>query len=400
MKMVRKILLCVAKSLATIVLLLLLAICATSVSPIYRFAEPTPFAGDDIFNPYASFDARQGWKRANLHTHTKVDGLLNECDYTPAETESMLKSFGYDIVTFSNHNELTEHPTDKALQVNLYEHGYNLFKFHKLVFGADKVLRFDHLLPILTSQKQFQLDLLGAESDFIVLNHPLRTHTMSKSAMQRLTGYQIVELDSGRSTENEYWDEALSAGQYSFAVANDDLHYPDRSHCIARRCNFLQTPSARYEDLRECLLGGCYYSMRIPDYGRGDWNIKHERNRNLPYIKNIGLQDGDIFISLSEPADSVKVTGAHHATLAIGYNTDTLGYTMKGNDPYARFTAYFHDGEVIWSNPFARYDAEQSASPLAVREHEVDTTYTILFNLMLLALCGAIVALLYRLFKR
>ena len=192
MKMTRKILLCIAKVVATLLLLLLLAVCATSVTPIYRFAEPTPFSGDDIFNPYASFDAAKGWKRANFHTHTKVDGIFNECDYSPAETQEMLERFGYDVITFSNHNELTKYPSDETLQVNLYEHGYNLFKFHKLVFGADKVLYFDHLLPLLTSQKQFQIDMLGEESDIIVLNHPLRTHTMSKQTMQSLTGYQII----------------------------------------------------------------------------------------------------------------------------------------------------------------------------------------------------------------
>jgi hypothetical protein len=31
-----------------------------------------------------------------------------------------------------------------------------------------------------------------------------------------------MELDTHVSTENEYWDWALSAGHYSFGVANDD----------------------------------------------------------------------------------------------------------------------------------------------------------------------------------
>ena len=114
-------------------------------------------------------------------------------------TEAMLKSFGYDIVTFSNHNELTDHPTDKALQVNLYEHGYNLLKFHKLVFGAEKVWRFDHLLPIFASQKQFQIAQLSQDADIVQLNHPLRTPTLTKSQLQRLSGYKLIELDSGKS---------------------------------------------------------------------------------------------------------------------------------------------------------------------------------------------------------
>ena len=398
--MIKKILLLTAKVFATILLLLLLAICVTGVSPIYDFAEPKPFAGDDIFNPYASFDASQGWKRANFHTHTKVEGTFNECDHTPAEVDKMLRAFGYDIVTFSNHNALTRHPYSEELQVNLYEHGYNLFKFHKLVFGAKQEMRFDHLLPILASQKQFQLNLLGAHSDFLQLNHPLRTHTMDARTMQQLTGYQIVELDSGRSTENEYWDEALSAGQYSFGLANDDLHYPDRSHCIAIRCNFLCTPSARYEDIRTTLLNGCYYSMRVPDYGRGDWSVKYAKNRTLPRIENIGLQEDKIYISLSQPADSIKVTGQGHATLRVGYNTDSLGYTLKADDPYARFTAYFHEGEVIWSNPFARYDAEKESMPTTTRPHEINITFSILFNLMIIALCAGLVVMLYKIFRR
>lgn len=399
MKMARKILVIVAKSVATIVLLLALIVCVTSVSPVYRFAEPQPFSGPDIFNPYASFNDASEWQKATFHNHTKVDGLLNECDFWPQEVYNSLRELDYDIITFSNHNRLTEHPI-KEEQVSLYEHGYNLFKFHKLVFGADEVLAFDHLLPIFTFQKQFQLDLLGEGSDIIVLNHPLRTHTLSKSAMQRLTGYQIIELDSGHSTENRYWDEALSAGQYSFAVANDDLHYPDRSHCIARRCNFIRSESGEYNDLREALLEGCYYSMRMPDYGRGDWEIKYLKNRELPFVKSIGEENGTIYISLSEKADSVKVTGQNHTTLCTAYNADSLAYTMQADDCYGRFTAYFPEGEVIWSNPFARYDAEQNASPLVVREHTVNILYTILFNMMLLLLSIGIVASLYRLLKR
>ena len=146
------------------------------------------------------------WKRANFHTHTRVKGILNECEYWPAETDEAYRKFGYDIVTFSNHNELTLHPYDSLLQVNVYEHGINLFKYHKLVFGCDEVNRFDHLIPLFASQKQFQLDLLGKESDFIQMNHPLRTTGTSKSHMQKLGGYRIMELDSGKSTENEYWD--------------------------------------------------------------------------------------------------------------------------------------------------------------------------------------------------
>ena len=374
-----------AKAIVSLLMVALLAIVMTSFSLVYDFQKPTPFSGNDIFNPYRNLDTAHCWKRANFHTHTRVDGLLNECNYTPEQTLEFYDQLGYDIVTFSNHNALTSHPTDSSLQVNLYEHGYNLCKFHKLVFGSSRVWHFDNLLPIFTSQKQFQIEQLKQQGDIIVLNHPLRTNSLSNNQLEKIGGYNIIELDSGKSTENSYWDAALSAGRYSFGIANDDLHHPDRTRAIAIRCNLLCTPTAEYNDIRTTLLDGCYYSMRVPDYGDGDWEQKRGQNRHLPYIRNIGLNDNNIFITLSEAADSIKVTGQGHRTLAVAYNTDSLGYAMAPTESYGRFTAYFAEGEVIYSNPFARYDSNSSDSPFS-------TTYSI--NILLTVLYNLIVALL------
>ena len=384
------------KALAAVILITLMAVVATSVSLIYDFDEPKAFCGPDIFNPYSNLDTTHCWKKANFHVHTRVKGILNECDYWPAEVYERLERLGYDIVTFSNHNELTTHPFDSTLQVNVYEHGYNLFKYHKLVFGSKEVNRFDHLLPFLASQRQFQLDMLGKESDIIQYNHPLRTACTTKGLMQKLEGYDIIELDCGKSTENEFWDWALSAGHYSFGLANDDLHYPDRTTKIARRCNFLCTPSARYEDIKRCLFDGCYYSMRIPDYGNGDWEIKTKKNLDLPRIDNIGLRDSTIYITLSATADSIKVFGQHHTTLLFEKETSSAEYTIQPGDSYARFTAYFPSGEVIYSNPFARYNADNAKNPVKPTTHKVNIPLTILFNIALVTLLAALAALFHK----
>ena len=400
MKFIKKVLRALLKALTAIILVAFMAVTVTSVSPIYDFEEPEPFSGPDIFNPYRNLDTAHCWKKANFHVHTRVKGIFNECEYWPAEVYEFLDKLGYDIVTFSNHNELTIHPFDSTLQVNVYEHGYNLFKYHKLVFGSKDVNRFDNLLPLLASQKQFQLWLLDKESDIIQYNHPLRTTGTSKSHMEKIRGYDIMELDCGKSTENEFWDWALSAGHYSFGLANDDLHYPDRTTKIARRCNFLCTPSATYPDIKDCLLDGCYYSMRIPDYGNGDWEIKTDKNLDLPRIDNIGLRDSTIFISLSATADSIKVFGQNHSTLLLKKDTSYAEYTIQPDDSYARFTAYLPGGEVIYSNPFARYDAKVSDSPKKVTSYSVNMALTILFNAALLGLLTLLFALLCKVIRR
>lgn len=388
------------KFLGVVFFIALFAIVATSVSPVYNFSEARPFSGPDIFNPYASLEGVDSipWKRANFHTHTRVKGIFNECEYWPDQTDSAYRKFGYDIVTFSNHNELTVHPYDTALQVNVYEHGINIFKYHKLVFGCESVNRFDNLLPLFVFQKQFQLDLLAKESDFIQMNHPLRTGGTSEYQMRRLEGYRLMELDSGKSKENEYWDWALSAGRYSFGLANDDLHYPDRSGKMAVRCNFLYCPSARYEDIKKTLLTGGYYAMRVPDYGHGDWEVKYAKNRNLPSVNKIGLDSTTVFISLSQKADSIKFIGQNHTTLALAKDAYEAEYDVKPEDSYVRITAYFLEGEVIYSNPFARYDASVSDSPYREPSNTVNIPLTVLFNLAVLALCAGVIVLFYKVY--
>lgn len=400
MKIVRTIIKIISKTVACLIVIALFAVAATSFSPVYCFRAPIAFAGPDIYNPYQNLDTANCWKRANFHTHTRVEGLMNECEYWPGEVYERLAKLGYDIVTFSNHNKLTEHPFDSSLQVNVYEHGYNLFKYHKLVFGSDRVRHRDHLIPFTASQKQFQLDYLKEDSDFIQINHPLRTESISRKQLEKLSGYRLIELDSGKSTENEYWDWALSAGHYCFGTANDDLHYPDRSGRIAVRCNFLCCESAGYEDIMQALIEGCFYSMRVPDYGRGDWNIKYEKNRHLPYIRHIGLNDSTISISVSQIADSIKVTGQDHKTLHVAYETVSLEYEMKAEDSYARLTVWFPEGEVIYTNPFAKYDASTAISPYDDTRQDIDIILTILFNLLVLVVAAACLYTLYKLIKR
>lgn len=385
---------------ASVLLLMLMAVWVTGVSPVYRFRTPQPFGGPDIFNPYSALDTAVGWKRANFHTHTRVKGPLNECEAWPQETYEAYAGLGYDIVTFSNHNQLTVHPLDPALQVNVYEQGYTPFKFHKLVFGSPKAIHFDPLLPVFTSQMQFELDYLGKSSDFIQINHPYRTVGLTEVDMKALSGYEIMELDTHVSTENEYWDQALSAGHYSFGLANDDLHHARDPHKIAIRCNFLCTPSARYEDIRNTLLSGCYYAMRVPDYGNGDWEVKREKNRKLPAIRDIGLDGNTIFMTLSERADSIRVNGQDHATLLLVRDTCAIRYTLGADEPYARLTAFFPEGEVIYTNPFARYNAAQAPNPFNNAPQRVDWPLTLLYNLLVLALIAGTVFLFVKLYRK
>ena len=390
------------KIVYSVVVLLFLAVLATSVSPIYDFREPHPFSGPDIFNPYRNLDTANCWKRASLHTHTRVKGPFppNESEAWPQEVYDAYKKLNYDIVTFSNHNEITVHPFDSTLQVNVYEQGYSPYKFHKLVFGSSRVKHFDPLVPFLASQKQFELDRLADGADIVQINHPYRTWGMSRDHMEKLSGYGLIELDTHISTENEYWDWALGAGHYSFGVANDDLHHPQDHRRIGIRCTFLCTPSGRYGDLLQTLRDGCFYAMRVPDYGDGDWEVKYAKNRELPFIEDIGLRKDTVYMKLSSPADSIRVNGQDHRTLALVEKCDSIAYVFAPEDHFARLTAFFPDGAVIYTNPFARYDSALAESPADDMPQRVSIVWTILYNFLLLLLFVETLRLWLKLLKR
>lgn len=379
----KKYILLSARMLAAFFMLLLALLCLFSVSPVYRFSTPTPFSGPDIYNPYSSLDSLPAWKRANFHTHTKVDNILNECPEYPAAVLEDYKKLGYDILAFSNHNQLTPHPVDRSLQINVYEHGYNLFKFHKLVFNPSKMMLFDHLLPLLVSQKQWQYDYLSRNADFIVMNHPDRTLHATPRSMRLLTGYRLMEADSGAGTDLARWDEALGAGHYSHCLISDDCHDSGNHRKIARRCSWLHAASPRYEDIRPVLLSGCFYSTRIPDFGDGDWAVKYAENRHIPQIESIGLRADTVFMKLSAPA-SIEAWGQGHRLLSRSEG-DSFEAPLAADEPYMRLTAYFDNGVVLYTNAFARFDKSESETPYKESPHEVNWLLTILFNAVLAA---------------
>ena len=401
MRIIAHILRIALKSVIVALLLFIGVIAATSFSAIYDFAEPRPFSGPDIYNPYRTLDTTHCWKRANLHTHTRVEGILNECKYSADSVYHIYKSYGYDIVGFTNHNELTKHPISPDLQMDIYEHGINALNYHIMAYGISSVWPYHVSIPVLTSQKQFIIDELGEEADIVQFNHPHRTLQLSREELERLGGYQLMELTSEYAKiDNEHWDWALSAGRYSHGILNDDLHFPHRSMDLAVRCSFLCTPSVDYDSVRKTLLEGCFYSMRVPDYGSGNWDIKHERNKSLPEVRNIGLRDSTIFIELSERADSIKFIGAGHRTLHIACDTTAAEYTMLPTDPYARIMAFYNDRAVIFSNVFARFDSATAQSPYRTDTYSINATLTILFNLTIALIIVALMALIYRVIRR
>ena len=115
--------------------------------------------------------------------------------------------------------------------------------------------------------------------------------------------------------------------------------------------------------------------------------MKRRKNRELPFVEAIGLEGNTLYLTLSRRADSIRVNGAEHRTLALAVDTCAIRYALPETEPYARMTAFFADGAVIYTNPFARYDASARKTPLDHTPQPVNTGLTLLFNLLLAGLC-------------
>lgn len=400
MKIITKIFKMVWRVLVSIVFLIVAAIAVTSFSAIYDFAEPTPFSGDDIFNPYADFNPSIAWKRTSLHTHTRVEGPLNECDLTAEQTVAKYRDFGYDIVGISNHNEITHNP-DTTQDIGIYEHGYNLRNFHKLVIGTESVNHFDALYPIWASQAQHQLTTLEDECEVLQLNHPSRSALLDSACLAKIGGYDIMELSGVTAyLENKHWDWALSAGRYCYALLNDDLHYPDRSSRFAIRCSYLGAEEATSEEILSTLKSGCFYSVRVPDYGDGNWEVKREKNKNIPSIENIGIQGNTIYLKLSQTPEQIRVIGEGHNLLKHVTESDTIAYTMRACDPYARIVASYPDSLIIMTNAFARYDRATMTSPADRALCSKNILATVMYNIAVVVVIAIILTLYITIIRR
>ena len=88
----KRILSAIVRTVAAVLLLTLLVLTIFSVSPIYKFQEPEPFAGPDIYNPYYGLSGQ--WKRSCFHTHSRVRCPLNECALPADSVVADYRKFG------------------------------------------------------------------------------------------------------------------------------------------------------------------------------------------------------------------------------------------------------------------------------------------------------------------
>jgi hypothetical protein len=323
-------------------------------APFYEFPAPQPFRGERWYNPYAGY--RGGGLLANFHAHSEVWGGLTFGNTPRHELFAMYKERGYDVIGISDYMSLSPPENDGGeIYVSSYEHGFTPGRHHHTVIGADHVTWFDYPLGVSTRQKQHVIDQLRASAPFIVLNHPTKAQSFSIADLERLTGYDAVEVATKYGTWDDFWDAALSAGRPVWGMAADDGHAQTEtgagSH-LGVGAVVIHTDERTGEAVLSALHEGRFHSL-------------YTRQGEGPVALELcEIEGGQLHVRIGEPASVIRFYGPYGDLRDQVSGRAEASYTLGADDPYVRVEIIAH-GAVLYLNPVLRWDGVALPKPEA-----------------------------------
>jgi hypothetical protein len=199
--------------ISVVLLFALFFYCQTSV---FSFPKTAKFTGNEYYNPYESVGKET--LKANFHAHTVAYGGVTNGSDGYSELKDFYKKRGIDVPVISNYF------SKSSGDIQVYEHGVNIPKSHKLAINADEELYFDYPFYQSASQKQDIISRLREKNALVVIAHPNMREGHNQDDMAKLVGYHFTEIRSYYAHAEKYWDAALKEGRLSWLMVNDDSH--------------------------------------------------------------------------------------------------------------------------------------------------------------------------------
>lgn len=322
--------------------------------PFYEFPAPEPFRGERWYNPNAGY--RGGGLLANFHAHSEAWGGLTFGNTPRHELFAMYKARGYDVIGISDYMSIA--PPDGGageIYVSSYEHGFTPGRRHHTVIGAGHVRWFDYPLGGETRQKQDVIDRLRPGAPFIVLNHPTKAKSFTIADLERLTGYDAIEVATKYGVWDDFWDAALSAGRPIWGMAADDGHAQTEtgagSH-LGIGAVVIHSDERTPEAVLRALRDGRFHSL----YTRqGEGPIA---------LLRCEIEDGRLQVRVGERANVIRFYGPHGDLREQVSGRAEASYPLGADDPYVRVEVIAH-GAVLYLNPVLRWDGKALPKPEA-----------------------------------
>ena len=328
-----------------------LALLPYAWGPIYSFPAPQPFAGSQLWNPYASLTGT--WQRANLHAHGRAWGGATSGKQSDAEVAAHYRTMGYTVAGVSDYQYIAaNHGVDT---LPLYEHGFNVGKNHQLAIGAHAVDWFDFPLWQTRSNQQYVIDRIHERADLVALNHPSSRGAYSVETLQALTGYQLIEIINGPFLVEDVWDAALTAGHPVWALANDDTHDLHDERRAAAGWNMVDAPSASTTDIVSALRGGRSYAVL---------RTGARERANSTTLSSVTVAGDTVRVAIDGTPSTITFIGHDGVVLRSERHVTSAAYTLTGSDPYVR-TVVTAPEATLFLNPVLRWDGHRLPEPAA-----------------------------------
>lgn len=343
------------------------------VAPIYSFPEPAAFSGAALYNPYDGWTGRS--QRTNLHAHGSAWGGLTSGEQPPAQVAQRYRELGYSVPGVSNYQQIVAHEGVDTLP--LYEHGFNLGKYHQLAIGARRVEWFDFPLWQSLSHRQYIIDRLKASASLVSLNHPDSRMAYGRDALRYLTGYDLIEVVNGPFTAEAIWDDALSSGHAVWAVGNDDTHDLEDARRTAVAWTMVDAASPEEAHIVEALRAGHSYAV-LRTGAMAAWQATR--------LEGLHVAGDTMHVALAGEGGRISFVGQNGAVRKVVEASTTASYTLAPDDTYVRTVVHTND-TVLFLNPVVRWDGKR----LTARHASVNLAQTWIFRGSLLALGLALV---------
>lgn len=309
--------------------------------PRFHFEEQSPFEGPVLYNPYEGLHLSP-WVKCNFHAHARAWNGVTNGKGNAADIHQAYRSLNYGVHCVSNYQAIDSTDSDDKAFITAYEHGYNLNKTHQLVLGSRRVLWLDYLLPQTIHNKQYVLSRLQTPGSLTILNHPEIRQGYTGQDLERLMGYDCMEVLNPAAISTDEWDAALSAGKKVFIVGNDDIHNIATGERPGRMCTFVNIPHNEGPQVLEALRAGRSYGVVIG---------KSQPVESIPVLESMTIRGQTVTIEMDQPAEVIEVTGQHGKRLALCRNTNNATFDLQKSDHYARTTVRYKNSTTLYLNP-------------------------------------------------
>ena len=305
------------------------------------------------------FDAPGDWYRGCLHLHTaESDGSM-----PPERILAHYRNAYYDFVALTDHEAVTDRSAGSTAE-------FLILRGIEVGVGRAELGQPYHVVGIGVGAEyevqrgrapQEAIDAINASGGVAIVAHPYWSG-LTAADLLALRGYAALEVfntgcegETGRGYSHWHWDELLTRGVLTRAVASDDSHWPvfDALHAWT----MVKAPELSARGIVDALRQGLFYASTGPEIrairlvGDGAVEVECSPVRSIALVCD-PTRGGRVGVGRVEAP-----VGARRRRSGQGYEglegrpLTGATFELRAGVRYARVVVTDERGLSAWSNP-------------------------------------------------